>query len=193
MLAYPDYDAPFIEHTDASQDGLGDVLYQKQNGTTRVIAYASRTLTPCEQNYHMHSGKLEFLALKWSVTEQFRVYLYYAPEFVVYTDNNPLTYVLTSAKLNATGLRWVGELADFNFEIRYRPGKLNVDADSLSRLPSDFKTYMDSCIEKVTPENLHASISAAQVLSSGVNVWIAALTDKEEELHVDVLSQASGN
>ena len=72
--------------------------------------------------------------------------------------------MLTSTKLNATGLRWVGELADFNFEIRYRPGKLNVDADSLSRLPSDLKTYMDSFTEKVTPESLHASISAAQVL-----------------------------
>ena len=81
------------------------VLYQKQNGITRIIAYASRTLTPSEQNYHMHCGKLEFLALKWSVTEQFRDYLYYAPEFVVYTENNPLSYVLTSAKLNAIGLR----------------------------------------------------------------------------------------
>ena len=133
LLAYPDYNAPLIiVRTDASQDGLGAVLYQKQNGTTQVIAYASRTLTPSGQNYHMHSGKLEFLALKWSVTEQFRDYLYYAPEFVVYTDNNPLTYVLTSAKLNTTGLRWVGELADFNFEIWYRPGKLNADAHSLS-------------------------------------------------------------
>ena len=102
VLAYPDYDAAFIVHTDASQDGLGAVLYQEQNGSTRVIAYASRTLTPSERNYHMHSGKLEFLSLKWAVTEQFRDYLYYAPEFVVYTDNNPLTYVLTSAKLNAT-------------------------------------------------------------------------------------------
>ena len=104
VLAYPDYDAAFIVHTDASQDGLGAVLYQEQNGSTRVIAYASRTLTPSERNYHMHSGKLEFLSLKWAVTEQFRDYLYYAPEFVVYTDNNPLTYVLTSAKLNATRL-----------------------------------------------------------------------------------------
>ena len=142
----------------------------------------------------MHSGKLEFLALKWSVTEQFRDCLYYAPEFVVYTDNNPLTYVLTSAKLNATGLRWVGELADFNFEIRDRPGKLNADADSLSRLLGDFKTYMISCTEKVNPESFHASISAVQALSNGDNVWIAALTDKEEELHhVDAQSQASGN
>ena len=194
LLAYPDYDAPFIVHTDASQDGLGAVLYQKQNGSTRVIAYASRTLTPSERNYHMHSGKLEFLALKWAVTEQFRDYLYYAPEFVVYTDNNPLTYVLTSAKLNATGLRWVGELADFNFEIRYRPGRLNTDADSLSRIPADFKTYMDSCTEKIAPENLQASISAIQTLSNGDSIWLTALTDEEGELHqVDNLSRAACN
>ena len=119
---------------------------------------------------------------------------HYAPEFVVYTNNNPLTYVFTSAKLNATGLRWVGELAGSNFEICYRPGKLNVDADSLSRLPSDFKTYTDSCTEKITSESLHALISAVQALSNGDNVWIAVLTNKEQELHhVDALSQASGN
>ena len=128
------------------------------------------------------------------MTEQFRDYLYYAPEFVVYTDNNPLTYVLTSAKLNATGLRWVGELADFNFEIRYRPGKLNVDADSLSRLPSDFNTYMDSCTERVPGESLNASISAIQTLSNGDSTWLTSLTDEEEELYqVDSLSQAACN
>ena len=80
------------------------------------------------------SGKLEFLALKWAVCDHFRDYLYYASEFAVYTDNNPLKYILSSAKLNATGLRWVGELADFNFTIKYRPGKVNTDADALSRL-----------------------------------------------------------
>lgn len=63
------------------------------------------------QHLKIYCGKLEFLALKWSVTEHFRDYLYYAPEFVVYTDNNPLTCVLTYAKLNATGLRWVREQA----------------------------------------------------------------------------------
>ena len=73
------------------------------------------------------------------MTEQFRDYLFYAPNFVVYTDNNALTYVLSTAKLNATRLRWVGELAEFNSEIRYQPGKLNTDADSVSRFPGDFK------------------------------------------------------
>ena len=95
---------------------MGAFLYQEQNGCTRVIAYASRTLTPSERNYHMHSGKPESLELKWAITEQLRDYFYYAPTFVVYTDDNSLTYVLTTAKLNATGLSWVGELADYSFE-----------------------------------------------------------------------------
>ena len=115
ILAYPNFTEPFVLHTDASNTGLGAVLYQRQNGILKVIAYGSQTLTPAERNYHLHSGKLEFLALKWAICDQFRDYLYYAPSFVVYTDNNPLTYILSSARLNATGLRWVSELADFNF------------------------------------------------------------------------------
>ncbi|XP_035664236.1 uncharacterized protein LOC118407810 [Branchiostoma floridae] len=133
VMAYPDFEKPFILHTDASANGLGAVLYQQQEGKLRVIAYGSRTLSPAEKNYHMHSGKLEFLALKWSITEKFRDYLYHAPSFEVYTDNNPLTYVLSTAKLNATGHRWVAELVDYNFSIKYRPGKANADADVLSR------------------------------------------------------------
>ena len=98
---------PFILHTDASERGLGAALYQKQDGQLWVIAYGSCTLSSAERNYHLHSSKLEFLAVKWAITEQFRDYLYYAPHFTVYTDNNPLTYVLTTAKLSATGHRWV--------------------------------------------------------------------------------------
>ena len=108
---------------DASNAGLGAVLYQKQGEQLRVISYASRTLTASERNYNYHSGKLEFLALKWAICDQFRDLLLDAPKFTVYTDNNPLTYVMTTAKPNATGQRWVSELADFNFDIKYRPGK----------------------------------------------------------------------
>ena len=111
ILAYPDYNKPFVLHTDASQEGLGAILYQEQNGEMRVIGYGSRSLTPAERNYYLHSGKLEFLALKWAVCEQYRDYLYYAKSFTIFTDNNPLTYVLTSAKLNATGHRWVAEFS----------------------------------------------------------------------------------
>ena len=135
FLVFPDFTEPFILHCDASEKGLGAVLYQKREGKPRVISYASRTLTDPERNYHLHSGKLEFLALKWAVTERFSDYLCYgAAPFTVFTDNNPLTYVMSTAKLNATGLRWVAELANYQFIIRYKPGKLNGDADGLSRV-----------------------------------------------------------
>lgn len=91
-MAFPDFAKPFFLHTDASHEGLGALLYQEQDGNLKVLGYASRTLTPAEKNYHLHAGKLEFLALKWAVTEKFRDYLYYALSFDVYTDNNSLTY-----------------------------------------------------------------------------------------------------
>ena len=101
VLVFLDFDKPFLLEMDASKEGLGAVLSQKQsNGWYHPIAFGSRSLTPVENNYH--SSKLEFLALKWSVTEHFKEYLAYAP-FVVQTDNNPLTYLLTMPNLDATG------------------------------------------------------------------------------------------
>ncbi len=102
-MAYPDATDPYILRTDASKNGLGAVFYQKQDDVLRVIAYGSRTLTPAEKNYHLHYGKLEFLALKWAICDHFRDYLYYSSPFEVFTDNNPLTYLPSSAKVNATG------------------------------------------------------------------------------------------
>ena len=129
ILAYPNYQLPFTLHTDSSTDGLGAVLYQKQDGKMRVIAYASRSVSRAEANYPAH--KLEFLALKWAVCEKFHEYLYGSKPFEVFTDNNPLTYVLTSAKLDACGQRWV---ANYNFSIKYRCGVSNTEADALSRI-----------------------------------------------------------
>ena len=101
VLAYPDYTRNFKLYTDASKSGLRAVLTQVQeDGKERPIAYASRMLSKSERNYDAH--KLEFLALKWLVTDQFHEYLY-GGTFDVYTDNNLLTYILTSAKLDAIG------------------------------------------------------------------------------------------
>ena len=73
---------------------------------------------------------MEFLALKWAVTDQFREYLQYQP-FLVRTDNNPLTYVMTMPNLDAIGHRWVAAMAGYNFEIEYVRGSDKV-ADALS-------------------------------------------------------------
>ena len=129
---------------------MGAILYQQQQDKLRVIAYASRTLNQAEQNYYMHSGKLEFLTLKWAVIEQFRDYLYYCPEFTIYTDNNPLTYVMSSAKLNATGHRWVAELADFRFKVKYRPGSSHKDADFFSHMPTDIHHIIQECCHETS-------------------------------------------
>jgi len=100
----------------------------------------------------LHAGKLEFFALKWAVTEQFRDYLCYAPEFTVYTDNNPPMNILTSAKLSVTTLQWVGELADYRFPVKYRPGKSNVDADTLLRMPLNIEDYTKTCCKESNSE-----------------------------------------
>ena len=134
ILGYPDFTRAFILETDASDRGLGAVLSQEQDGKRRVIAYASRGLRPTERNMDNYSSfKLELLALKWAVTEKFREYLLGA-KATIYTDNNPLTYIKT-AKLGAVETRWVAQLPQFDFEVRYRSGKSNTNADALSRMP----------------------------------------------------------
>ena len=96
ILAYANYPKPFKLHTDACSVGLGAVLYQTdEDNLGRTITYASRTLCKSERNYPAY--KLQFLALKWAITDQFHEYMY-GGNFDVYTDNNPLTYILTSAK-----------------------------------------------------------------------------------------------
>ena len=156
-------------HCDASQVGLGAVLYQKIAGETKIISFASRTLSPAEKNYHLHSGKLEFLAMKWAICERFQDYLINCPEFDVVTDNNPLTYVLTTARLKATGLRWIAELANFRFKIRYRGGKQHVDADYLSRHPADFERLDEESNVVLQPGDVDIVLSAASRRKAAVN------------------------
>ena len=132
VLAFANFKEGFLLETDASGDGLGAVLLQiQEDGHYHPVAYASRALKGGETRYH--SSKLEFLALKWAITDQFREYLQYGP-FKVKMDNNPLTYVMTTPNLDAVGHRWVAALANFNFTIEYLRGADNKVADELSRI-----------------------------------------------------------
>ena len=132
VLAFADFKKPFLLETDASIEGLGAVLSQKQDDDRyHPITYASHGLKGGELKYH--SSKLEFLALKWAVTEQFREYLQYQP-FLIRTDNNPLTYVMMTPNLDAVRHRWVAAMAGYNFEIKYVRGTDNKVADALSHV-----------------------------------------------------------
>lgn len=136
VLAFADPAKPYVLHTDASFKGVGAVLYQEHPEGFRPVAFASRKLSSPEQRNPVH--QLEFLALKWAVVVKFHDYLYRA-KFTVRTDNNPLTYVLSTAKLNATGHHWLDALATYDFDVQYRLGKANIDADLLSRNIADLE------------------------------------------------------
>lgn len=132
---YSSLSLPLSQHTDASSTRLSAVLYQTQDGTDFVVAYANRGLKTSEKNYPAH--KLEFWALKWSIIERFHDYLYRA-KVEVLTDNFTMAKVFTTVKLDATDQGWQAELKNY-FRSAYPKGKQNADADSLSRiLESDF-------------------------------------------------------
>ncbi len=121
ILAYADFTQPFVLYTDASNLGLGAVLAQRQQGVERVIAYASWSLHPAERNDSNYSSfKLELLAMKWAMSEKFKDYLWGAKVLVI-TDNNPLVHLRT-AKLGAVEQRWVAQLANYDYQLQYRPG-----------------------------------------------------------------------
>ena len=135
MLGYPDFSRPFDLETDALLQGLGAVLSQKMRMAKAGISHMP--VGPCnpmkEQCKTTVSAKLELLALKWAVTMKFRDYLL-GSQFTAYTDNNPLAYVKES-KLGAAQIRWLSELALFDFDIKYRMGKSNQVTDALSHCP----------------------------------------------------------
>ena len=116
------------------------------------------------------------MALKWAITEQFRDYLFHAPSFTVYTDNNPLMYVMTTAKLNATGHRRVAALADFNFNIKYRPGRVHRDADFFSRMKTNINSVIDECTEKTRQEDIQTTISAVCTQQQGQVNWLMSVS-----------------
>ena len=153
VLAFADYTKDFLLETDASKEGLGAVLSQKQeDGQFHLVAYGSQALSTYEKNYH--STKLEFLALKWAITEHFKEYLLYQP-FLVKTDNNPLMYIMSTPNLDATGYHWVSALAKYDFWLEYQKGRDNAVADALSQVTN-----------RLPPEAVQAILDGATVGTS---------------------------
>ena len=109
-------------------------------------------MTKSETKYPVH--KYEFLCLKCAVTDQFHKYLY-GNILDVYTDNNPLIYVLTTAKLDAMGHRWIASLANYSFHIHYKSGKINVEADALSRID------WEKCDETIQANSIQSKVAVA--------------------------------
>ena len=162
VLAHPDFSRPFILSTDASTDGLGAVLSQVAPGEDRArpIAFASKSLSKSQSMYPAH--RLEFLALKWAVCEKFSHWLK-GHVFTAWTDNNPLTHILSKPKLDACEQRWVAKLASYDFDLKYVPGSRNVVADALSREPFAGR----SIGERLLCEPYESLVRVSEQLSGG--------------------------
>ena len=175
ILGYPNYELPFILETDASLKGLGAVLSQKHEGVNYVVAYASRKLSGAEFNDSNYSSmKLELLALKWAVTQAFRQYLA-GSECHVYTDNNPIVH-FQSSNVAVAEMRWIAQLSDYHLVMHFRSGKLNANADALSRQ----HTYIPT---ELRARAVKARIPDIPIESEAINeIEIAALQGEDSEL-----------
>ena len=193
VLCYPDFTKPFQLRVDACKKGLGAVLCQEQSsGEYRVVAYGSRSLKRSEENYSTH--KLEFLALFWAITKQFRHYLYGTPRFEVMTDHNPLAYLHSTAKLDAVGHRWMAALGAYDFSVRYKSGATNIDADALSRMWSGENRYSPETVSTILNQDYTAAdcmvIQAPDQVFTGLRNLPGKIDWAREQVTDPIISQA---
>ncbi|MCG8047963.1 MAG: RNase H-like domain-containing protein, partial [Candidatus Thiodiazotropha endolucinida] len=131
MLSHPDFSLPFILDTDASDFAIGAVLSQNINGTEKVVAYASRTLSKSERSYCV--TRKEMLALVY-FTKYFKHYLY-GRKFTARTDHGSLRWLSKFKNPEGQVARWLELLSSYDMVIEHRRGSLHNNADSLSRIP----------------------------------------------------------
>ncbi|KAF4723340.1 hypothetical protein FOZ63_000946, partial [Perkinsus olseni] len=157
LLTYPDFTRPFQLITDASDVAIGGVL--EQDGAP--LSFFSQALTSTQRRWPVYER--EAFAIFRSL-ERFRnLLLGYPLELIVFTDHKPLTFLETSTTPKVQ--RWMLSLCQYSFSIQYRPGKDNVVADALSRLPS---ARSDMDIEQPEPPVHPAAMLAPVCLGSGL-------------------------
>ena len=128
ILSHPNFEKDFDLTTDASEYAIGAVLSQDR----KPITFLSRTLNKTEEHYA--TNEKEMLAIIWALTT-LRNYLYGSRKINIFTDHQPLTFALSSKNTNSKMKRWKAILEEYNYELKYQPGKTNIVADALSRPP----------------------------------------------------------
>ncbi|VVC26736.1 Integrase, catalytic core,Macro domain,Retropepsins,Zinc finger, CCHC-type,Ribonuclease H- [Cinara cedri] len=154
ILQYPDFSRPFIVTTDASNVAVGAILSQGKVGSDLPIAYVSRTLNKAEKNYN--TTEKELLAIVWAV-KQFRPYLF-GRRFTVVTDHKPLTWLFNVKDPGARLMRWRLQLGEHDYEITYKPGTSNSNADALSRITQVSSTHHTSCMYEKYIDDIQSKI-----------------------------------
>lgn len=179
ILKYPDPKRQFILATDASGFAIGAVLSQIHDGKEYPVAYASRQLTKAEKNYC--TTERECLALLWGI-KQYRTYLF-GQDFIVYTDHQPLKWLMSVKDPSNRLMRWSLSLAEYSFKIEYRPGKKQAHVDALSRL----KPIRQINSDEVDIIWNREEIRIAQLNDSNLNdIFNKIYSSKKDEYYCDL-------
>lgn len=160
ILQFPDFSRPFILTTDASNYALGAVLSQGAVGNDKPIAYASRTLNDAETRYS--TTEKELLAIVWAV-KHFRPYLY-GRKFTIFTDHRPLAWLNSLKEPGSKLTRWKLRLSEFDFDVIYKSGKQNSNADALSRIKLNVLT------NKTDDVSMQCNISDTEKTNSPITI-----------------------
>ena len=193
MLSHPDFSRPFYVATDASNIGIGAVLFQDnddaiynfKSSSRKYIGLYSKSLDSSQKNYSAH--KKELLAIVKAINH-FRYYLF-GNKFTIITDHNSLKYMLTQKDLNTTISSWSEFIFSFNFAVVHCPGKNNFLPDFLSRIPTKTSTQAEpstsissTFIIETTEKQLDNSefTTENQVETQTVNEFEVSLSSKEE-------------
>ena len=130
ILRYPNMKYPFSVATDASNVGIGAVLYQVIDNETRHISFMARALSKSERNYS--TTKRELLAVVYAL-EKFHQYLW-GNHFTLFTDHRALIYLHTQKVANPMMVGWLDHILEYSFDVVHLPGLDNILPDQLSRL-----------------------------------------------------------
>lgn len=173
ILKYPDFTRDFILTTDASNFAIGAILSQTYGHSDLPVAYASRTLNETET--HLSTIEKELLAIVWA-TKYFRPYLY-GRKFKIYSDHRPLQWLFSLKEPNSKLLRWRLKLEEFDYEIIYKKGKQNTNADALSRIDLNAN-------ETVSPQPGPSNAIESETLQETINKILEG---------INVINQNFGN
>jgi len=162
ILQFPNFSLPFHIATDASNTGVGGVLYQPTKPgegitATNIVGICSKKLGQSELNYSAY--KKELFGVVFCL-RQFHSYIWGRKDLVIFTDHKPLIHMLTSKELSSSLKQWLDVILDYQFTIEHRPGVLNTIPDTLSRVHS--ASYPDAW---GVPASLPSSIRLGEGLA----------------------------
>lgn len=176
ILQYPDFQKPFRLTCDASNIAVGCVLSQVTNGADLPVAYASRTLNDTERR--LSTIERELLAIVWGV-QYFRPYLF-GRKFKILSDHKPLQWLSSIKEPSSKLFKWRTRLSAYDFDIEYKKGQLNTNADALSRV--ELLNNLDEETDQRSPVNDPDYEPTSDEIEAALDECVAGLTPNTRKI-----------